>query len=276
MAKIARRRGRYVADYYSLDGRRQRKSFTLRKDAEAFLVGRVQEARAARTGQRPLKEATFGEYAPRWLENHSVNLKPWTADFYGKVLRVHLLPRFGQRPLQDIDREAVAGFKAKMVRAGKWSPRTVNHVLTTLKTVLNNAVMDGYISSSPAASVKPVKVVMEEKDFLRTWELRLLLDNARPRNRTLFLCALLTGMRQGELLALHWKCVDFASMQIRVRRSLYKGSFVEPKSARSRREIDMAPMLARALRELSSRFAGELVFPQPNGKPMNPSNLINR
>jgi len=111
---------------------------------------------------------------------------------------------------------------------------------------------------------------------LRAWELRLLLDHARPKYRTLFLCAILTGMRQGELLALHWNCVDFASMQIRVRRSLYKGSFVEPKSAKSRREIDVAPILAQALRELSSRFAGELVFPQPNGKPMNPSNLINR
>jgi len=160
MAKIAKRRDRYVADWYDAAGRRQRKSFELRKDAEIFLAERVQEARASRTGQGPLKEATFGEYAPRWLENHSVNLKPWTTEFYGKMLRVHLNPRFGPKPLQEIDREAVAGFKADMVRSDQWSSRTVNHVLTTLKTVLNNAVMDGYISVNPAVSVKPVKVVM--------------------------------------------------------------------------------------------------------------------
>ncbi len=119
-------------------------------------------------------------------------------------------------------------------------------------------------------------MVTEEKDFLRTQELRLFQDHASPNLRTFFLCAILTGMRQGELLALHWDCIDFASMQIRVRRGLYKGAFIEPKSASSRRDIDMAPMLAQALRESPSRFAGDLVFPQANGKPMNPNNLRSR
>ena len=74
--------------------------------------------------------------------------------------------------------------------------------------------------------------------------------------RTLILCAVLTGMRRGELLGLRWDDIDLEGHRIFVRRALWRGKFVTPKSRRSRRTIDLAPTLRAALAGLPSRFQG--------------------
>jgi len=65
--------------------------------------------------------------------------------------------------------------------------------------------------------------------------------------RTLLLCAVLTGMRRGELFGLRWEDVDLESHRLFIRRALWRGRFVTPKSRRSRRTIDLAPTLRAAL-----------------------------
>lgn len=74
--------------------------------------------------------------------------------------------------------------------------------------------------------------------------------------RTLLLCAVLTGMRRGELFGLRWEDVDLESHRLFIRRALWRGRFVTPKSRRSRRTIDLAPTLRAALTKLSS-FAAQ-------------------
>jgi integrase len=70
-------------------------------------------------------------------------------------------------------------------------------------------------------------------------------------------------MRRGELLGLKWEDIDFEGNRIHVRRALWRGKFVTPKSRRSRRAIDMGPTLKTALGRLPSRFKGEMVFTSP-------------
>ena len=94
--------------------------------------------------------------------------------------------------------------------------------------------------------------------------------------RTLLLCAVLTGMRRGEVLGLKWEDVDLEGNRIHVRRSLWRGKFVTPSLRRSRRAIDMAPTLKTALARLPSRFKGETVFTSPEGGVMDPDNFSSR
>jgi integrase len=55
--------------------------------------------------------------------------------------------------------------------------------------------------------------------------------------------AVLSGMRLGESLAMKWNHLDWQRRQYFVKESVYNGKFVEPKSATSKRAINLAPTL---------------------------------
>ncbi len=121
-------------------------------------------------------------------------------------------------------------------------------------------------------------------------EIRVFLSNCSDKFYPLALTAIFTGMRRGELLALKWSDLDWNKKQIYVRRSIYEGNFVEPKSESSKRAINMAPILIDTLKkhreaqreahkviELGDYLESpDLVFPNGGGNPQSPQNLLNR
>jgi integrase len=91
----------------------------------------------------------------------------------------------------------------------------------------------------------------------------------------------MTGMRQGELLALRWMDVDWTAHRIRVRRNLVRGKFGTPKSKRSSRSIPLADEVGREIELLfqTSVYQSDedLVFAHPHtGKPLDRSQLLKR
>ncbi len=99
--------------------------------------------------------------------------------------------------------------------------------------------------------------------------------------RVLYLTAAMTGMRQGELLALRWMDVDWMAHRVRVRRNFVRGKFGTPKSKRSSRSIPLADEVARELELLFRRSSyqsdADLVFAHPHtGRPIDRSQLLKR
>jgi integrase len=99
--------------------------------------------------------------------------------------------------------------------------------------------------------------------------------------RVLYLTAAMTGMRQGELLALRWMDVDWIAHRVRVRRNFVRGKFGTPKSKRSSRSIPLADDVARELELLFQRSSyqadEDLVFAHPHtGRPIDRSLLLKR
>lgn len=120
-------------------------------------------------------------------------------------------------------------------------------------------------------------------------EVGVFLEVARthyPREYPLFLCAVLTGMRLGELLGLQWDDIDFHGGFIVVRRGRVRNCTTSPKSGRSRR-VDMADTLADVLRDLQRAHRAEAlkkgwgevpvwVFCSTTGAPLDANNLRKR
>lgn len=84
-------------------------------------------------------------------------------------------------------------------------------------------------------------------------EARSLLHAAEgDRLEALLVLALATGVRQGELLRLSWRDVDLDAGTISIRASLVPTArgleLLEPKTARSRRRIEIEPRVVAALR----------------------------
>jgi integrase len=102
-----------------------------------------------------------------------------------------------------------------------------------LKGMLKQAVEWDYLRTNPAQPVKAPKRRHHEMGFLTPAEIPALLDALSPEWRPLFFTAIFTGMRLGELLALQWSDIDWRGGTVRVRRSVWKGSFQEPKTHNS-------------------------------------------
>jgi integrase len=106
-----------------------------------------------------------------------------------------------------------------------------------------------------------------------------LLDTAKSdRLFALYVLACITGMRQGEILALKWDCVDFEAGTVRVKRTVWKGKVYPPKTLHSRRTIGLSQTAIRALwdHRQGQAASSEWCFPNRAGKPMDCHHFIHR
>jgi len=236
-------------------------AFKTKRDAQL----REAEVRAqlAVDGPRP-DVCTFAALAQEVLVIHAaVENKGSEIDSKKMIYRVHLLPFFGAMELDAIGPREVAAYKAAKLRTATnpsgLAAKTVNNHLTVLHKSLALAKAWGKLRVVPEVGFLRTK--KPEIDFFTFEEAPLLLAGADPGPWfTMILVGLRAGLRQGEILALDWPCVDFDRGLIRVTKRIYNGVVDTPKGGRCR-DVPMGDELAAALRVLPSRFAGGLVFP---------------
>ena len=145
--------------------------------------------------------------------------------------------------------------------------------------MFKHAVKWGYIKYSPAEGVERPRVEKEEMDVLTPEEIRLFLDHVTLKYRTFFLTAILTGLRRGELVGLQGQDIDWNHNQIHVRRSLWRGQVVSPKTKSSARRVDMTPTLAQDLRRHKFSYStkdSDFVFCNAEGKSLDPGAIVRR
>jgi len=193
----------------------------------------------------------------------------------------YLKPFFGTTRINRINFDAIERFIAFCNQKGVIAP-TLKKFLVTLEQILKYATRKRYIDHNPIREIERPKDQREKKeiDFLRPDEIRALLENTPDQKyRTLFLLAVMTGMRQGELLGLKWTDIDWFNRKIYVRRTFNHGRFFEPKSRTSKRAIDMTPTVISELKKWKLACPHnelDLVFPNENGKPINSQNMVKR
>lgn len=163
---------------------------------------------------------------------------------------------------------------------------TVNYMHRTASKCLKPAVADGLIARNVAEAVKAPQPVKKEIHPLTGEQVHDLFDaasEAGDRLEALYVLAVHTGMRQGELLGLRWPDMELDASRLSVRRSLrYVGSgptYTSTKTGKDR-SIDLTPDAAAALRAHRVRQNEErlaaghrwrdegLVFPGEYGQPM--------
>lgn len=193
------------------------------------------------------KPVTFAEYSKRWLESHvRPNLKPSTAESYEGILEVHLKPRFSKLPLEQLTRKAIRAYLDELVGARRQARNTIRNIVAALRSILSHAVEDDVLSSNPAVKLGRFNPGGEGRkaEFLTREEAEAFLQASkalRPERYPLFLTALRTGMRLGELLALEWEDIQFGESEedtnryLLVRHNFTHGQFTSPKNRKERR-----------------------------------------
>ncbi|MDQ2984251.1 MAG: site-specific integrase [Actinomycetota bacterium] len=230
---------------------------------------------------QPQPNIPFADWADRWLT--SLERKATTVRSYGPTMN-YAKGVFGRKPVRRLRPEDVARFNS-LLRERGISPSTRAKHLRVLGACLQSAVRHGYSARNPVRDLPPAEKPRPERKeaaFFENDELpRLFAEVPEGLIKTLFLLALKTGMRQGELVGLRWGDVDLQNAVIRVRRSFTDGGISSPKN-HERRDVD----LTNDLVELLGAWWGEcsrptesgiLVFPGDGfGGHISGSNLLRR
>ena len=250
--------------------------------------------KARSDGQLAVSERrTLAQYVDEWLETIRPNLRPRTWQRYAELLRVHVLPELGNVRLTKLSPEQLERLYGRMLAAGS-SPRTVRHVHTVLHNALERATKRSRIARNVAELVEPPSAArVEMRVFSEDEAQRFLAAIKGDRFETLYVLALSTGMRQGELLGLRWRDVDLERRALQVRQTvafLRGGGYIfgEPKTAKSRRNVTLTAIATAELRRHRTRQAEarlavgsawqdlDLVFCNEVGGPIDGSNILQR
>lgn len=272
-----RKDGRWAAslDMGWQDGRRVRRTFyatTRREVVERLTVAR----RAVEAGLQPTSDRlTVAAYLTDWLDAIRSTVRPSTWQSYRWMVQRQIIPRLGRFSLTKL----AAGDVERMLRDMEpdLSPRSRHHARAVLRTALARAVRHGIIGRNAAALSEPPHVEHVEAESWDAVQVRRFLESVRGhRLEALFIVAIVTGLRQGELLGLRWSDLDLRAGTLTVRHALQrvdgKLQLVETKTARSRRTIPLPELALEALRQLRTAQDGSIVgthlFTTPSGGPL--------
>lgn len=298
MGSVYRRKsdGRWVATISSGPrghNRRVTRYATTRTEARALLDDLRKLARPVAGSGR----TTVGQYLRSWLDTAGRrSLKASTWRTYDVALRLHIDTAIGHVTLARLTAEQVdtmlAGLIVQGPRDKAGNPTVVSmdakgqrNVLGFLGRVLDVAHDRGHALRNAARLVDPPRLVKAEPLTLGPAEAkRIIAAVGGDRLEALWITALGTGLRQGELLGLSWADVDLDHASLTVNYALVRSDGAygldEPKTARSRRSVGLPRFVVTALRDhrvrqLEERLAaGEataegLVFVSPVGRPLN-------
>ncbi len=223
--------------------------------------------------------ATFADAAAGYLRHveHVKGREASTLRDYKQSLSRYLLPRWGDLPVCSITPADVAALRDELLqtrREGRedgplLSARTVVRHLTVAHGVFKHAIREHGLTRNPASAELVERPTVRYSGEFVTFDADELAALVRAADDeatgTLYLTAAMTGLRQGELLALRWRDIDFAGQRVHVRRSWshVAGAEKAPKSGKVR-SVPLVPELIGPLDRLSRRehFTGEddLVF----------------
>lgn len=241
-------------------------------------------------GYTPPGKLTVAQHLDNWLAGYvATNCSVRTLDGYKSIIEHHLSPKLGHFLLRQLSPQAIQLYYGKACH--ELSPRTVHHQHRVLSEALKYAVRQGLLGRNPCELVDPPKPRRKAMRTLDPTEVNALVQAAEDSYYfPVIYTALSTGLRQAEILALRWRDLDLGIIpSVSVNRVLHRRGgnygFHEPKTAHSRRLVEMTPKLAAFLkgyrqgrealwRELGKELGlDDLVFTNPRGNPICSSSL---
>ncbi|TWP36400.1 tyrosine-type recombinase/integrase [Leekyejoonella antrihumi] len=199
---------RWRARWRESDGSARSKSYRTRDAAEVFLA----QLKVA-PSQRDTADLT-GVWLTVWFQTKA-GLAPTSVADYESILRVHVRPRWGMVPLEDIRHSDVLAWSAGL----PLSASRVSRAVLILSQAVDLAVRDGVLIGNPVDGVTVRKTKKRDAAFLSADQVRVLLDVAGT-DRPLVHLAVTTGMRFGEIAGARVGDLDVRRRRLRVARTL--------------------------------------------------------
>jgi integrase len=246
------REGRWEASIAVGDGTRKSHYAKTQREALRWLAD---ARRAIEQGAvLPDERQTVAAYLATWLATVRHDLKAGTVQRHAEIVRLHLVPRLGRLKLAKLTPLAVQSMYSDLLALGL-APATVERIHAVLHKALEDAVRLDVLPRNVCDRVRVPRKRSPAKRVFTSEQARHFLAAAQEdRLGTLYVLALTSGLRLGELLGLGWRNVDLTNGRVEVRRNLQRDRktcalYLEtPKTDAGKREVMLAPQAVEALR----------------------------
>lgn len=229
---------------------------------------------------------TVSEFLAAWLEGVArPAIRPSTYVRYERIVRLYINPYLGGVVLNKLTPPQVQSAYATMERDGL-SPSKRESAHTILRMALDQALKWGLVARNVCTAVQKPRVKKKAFQVLSPEAAHRFLQAAEEdRLYALYVLAITTGLRQGEMLALRWQDLDLKAGTLSVRHTLVdlngKLELGEPKTAKGKRRVMLPAMAAKALKDhrkamLAEGNLGEWVFCDTEGGLIRKSNFVRR
>lgn len=283
MEKIKRKDGTKYRERIYINGQEFKSPcFAKKADAVTWKSVKLAEKRQfLATGVMPamrptLQDMKFKDFAVWWLD-HRVGPRSTvrTKERYEMNLKQHIYPMVGDLLLSQIAREHCDRLVTTL-RESNHNPVGTNLVVGVFKQVMSEAFKQEKITKYPFADYAKVKEPKRPDTYMSREEIKKFLEvNKDDPNYWLFVTAINTGMRRGELAGLCWDRVNFETGFIEITRLRDRNGLADrTKTRNSQRRIPMSDVVRHALMELKSRnYHPEFVFCTAYGKPFDEQHI---
>lgn len=219
--------GRYPCGVAS-EGRTKYASVYARSYAE--VREKLLTAKTQSEQQEPSYEKQFGDVLLEWLDTQSLTVKHSTYVKFRNLINSHIAPTLGEVSLERISTTKLTRFMQTKAESGRLdgygglSNSTLQALLVILKSSLEYAARERYMPpmvfalKCPEVKREPAKALTAKEQALLEQSLH---DELDPSKLGILLC-LYTGLRIGEVCALHWYDVDLTNALIHVRQTVQR------------------------------------------------------
>jgi len=239
----------------------------------------------------------FEAFAEQWFEDYArPNLKSTSYERM-KLSSRRVYPAIGHLRMDKITARYVQKFITDISKNGKHAKtgkplarKTIVQYLSFISIVFDYAMKMGMISDNPCRKVNVPKGEKQEKQVYtleETEQFFILLETAPLKYQLFFTLLIYSGFRNGEMLGLEWKDIDYDNCIISIHRTsnytIEKGIYTDTtKTKKSQRSLKFPQFIMDLLKEFQTEQNAEILklgnkwedndrlFTKWDGKPMNP------
>ena len=222
------------------------------------------------------EKTTLDEWYKKWIDIHKYNvIRINTKCHYDSVYRKHISPTLGSIPISQITQLQIKGVIKKLHKAN-YGYETQNRVRIMLLDMFDKAMIDNFVLRNPCKGLRIQKDRNFERRVLTRDEQMDFYECCKGTfYDNLFVVAVNTGLRPGELCGLKWSDINFNKMEISVERTLLYQKldgdeqktfhFDPPKTKTSRRKVPINKQCEVALKKqyLQSNVVKSRLYSKP-------------
>jgi integrase len=257
--------GRWVARITLESGKRKNFYAKTRQEASRLL------ASALRDLDKGLlvvgDKQTVQQYLMTWLPIIKPTLRDSTWIRYEELVRLHIIPTLGPIVLSRLTPQHLNMLYAQKL-AEKLSPTTVRYIHVTLHKALEDAMRAGLVQRNVSDLDTPPRKAKRQLEVFTADQARAFLGAIQgDRLEALYVMAITSALREGELLALRWQDVDLEAgfVQVRMSHRKVKGRFIvnAPKTSHGSRKVALTAIAVAAMQKHRARQIAERLVQGP-------------